>query len=236
MPFSLVAHTIKGIAVQGNGGIAGAHTDAINTAGADFLIGVVGEYGAGTTFSDNYGHTWQPLIYWSIGSGTGTGVRIFYTETDSANVGPGHTFWTTSPSPPAYTTVQVSAWSGRSSIAGTTFYSQNGNTTIGAPTLSAGATGAPSKNGALIVSACCINGATTLAVSSPLTILDQVTYAIGQWQGLAVAYVIQSSISGQTPVWTTLEGAEAAADVALFEPESGVAVSRTDGQLRLGKL
>lgn len=182
MAFALVTHTKK----------AAGTTDAIDTTGADLIIGLVAVYagGGGGAFSDSKGNTWTGLTAQSE-SGL-SWVRIYYCV--NPTVGSGHTFSVSG----SYQTLCVAAFSGAKATG--TFDQQSGS--------SSGTSGAatpgsitPSENDCLFVTGLGTFYAGISGAPSGFTASDYFASDPGGCS-TGLAYEIQTTATARNPSWS----------------------------------
>lgn len=206
MAFSLIAAVSSG--TDGNG----TTSSAINTTGADLIVVVQSDYGAGGPTgapSDSKGNTWTALTRVTAGS---AGARIYYCA--SPTVGAGHTF---SQGGSNYPSIHVSAWSGAHA---TPFDQETG---AGSTSVTSKAPGSltPSEGNCLVVAglAYYINtGSAT--IDGGFAIDGQLTASSGNYVGGGTAHLIQNSAAASNPAWS-FSSQDAVAVQASFKSAGG---------------
>lgn len=202
---ALVAHA------GGSGTSSSATTPAIDTTGANLLIAACSLYGTDDTtptLTDSKANTWSALSGWNDTGDTHTQVRIYYCP--SPTVGSGHTFTNTA----AFPAVCVAAFSG---AAASPFDAWAANGGSGSAIAAGPIT--PAVSGELCVAAVAWYSGNTLTINGGYTIADQVNYGSGNNIGVALAYLVESSIVVTDPAWTASNTfASAAAEGASFKP------------------
>ncbi len=209
--FRLCAHAVAG-AVSGT--ITTVTTPAIDTTGADLIVIAVSGFANGSGFcapgaglSDSNSNTYTALTRQDSGLHLGSAeyAQLFYKQ--APTVGAGMTFTCASSVAPS---IAVVAFAG--SIA-TPFDQQNGST-FGTPTttLNTGSV-TPGNTNQLLIAAVTTGSAATYSVDSGFTISDQIAFLSGNNEGLAMAYLIETSIVAQNPTFTFTASSDASASV-----------------------
>ncbi len=208
--YRLCANTAKGSTSSGT-----VTTDAIDTSGADLIVVGVSEYSGGSGFctpTDNKSNS--PYIGTTAQtSATAQRIRLFYFQ--APTVGSGHTFTCTDTA--GFPAIVVAAFAG--SIA-SPLDQGNGavnNVTI-ATTLQTGSV-TPTNTNQLLVTVISTGTSGTYSIDSSF-ITDatfQSSFSGGNSEGLAMAYLIETSIVAQNPTWTYATGTEAATTIATFK-------------------
>ena len=198
------------------GQFASTSNVTLNTTGANFIVlSVVHNDNASQTITDSNNNTWTPLTQYS--QFAAAACQIFYAV--NPTVGSGHTFTSTFGSTGSGGIV-VSAWSGVATSSpgdgsnGTGYFASTG--------IQAGSI-TPSVNGDLIIAAIsCDNPSGPYTVDSSLTILQSALLIAGTSQGLAHAYLIQSTAGAINPTWTTGGGSSfGGVAIAAFKAGAG---------------
>lgn len=210
------------IALVAMSAVARATTDptsaAIDTIGANLLIGTKTEHGSATpgTFSDDLGNTWNPLTVQDSGAG---GIRIQMFWSIPTSVGSSHTVANTGTS--VLGTVSLSAFSGAHATAPYDSPQENGALNGSTSALQTGNV-TPSQNGSLIFTGFGFDVASggvsiNLGFSTPVT-----TEPSGAERGGSIAYLIQGTAAGVNPTWSTVNLVGAGAVIAVFKPSTDV--------------
>lgn len=163
----------------------------LNSTGANFLVAVVSDYGGGTpgTVTDSKGNTWNARTAYTDGV---LRVREFWSVPTS--VGSGHTVSYTGTSP----SIGFAAFS---NVNASPFVSEVGTT--GSSTAPAAGSITPAANNSLIINAVSLlfgNGAT---VDSSFIVIGTPSTTTANSEGLAMSYLIQTSLGAVNPTWTS---------------------------------
>jgi hypothetical protein len=184
-PTVLVASTIA----KGSSSVT---TAAINTTGASFLVAALASYASGTSqiVSDSKGNSWTVLQDY----GANAEVQLFYCS--HPTVGTGHTFTSACVAP----ALAVAAFSGMLDSG-----------TVDMTTTGAGATqpgsGTPGHSGDVIFTAAASNtDSGTWAVDQGFTIAQQCAGTTGASEGVALAYLHQTTAAALNPTWSGMTG------------------------------
>lgn len=166
-------------------GLNGATSSSINTSGANFLLIAVA-YDGSITVSDSKSNTWTALTE----QGAAGKLRLYYVA--NATVGSGHTFTVSGTGVAA--NFSASAWAGVKTTSPAE--QEEGATSVGS--VSVASIGpldiTPSENNAIVVCAVAINGSvSSLSASNGFTLLDHVNFSSGNYYGVAISYVIQTT-------------------------------------------
>lgn len=203
---TLVAHAIAGAS-------SAPTTSAINTTGANLLVVSVSQFQGVTvgTLTDSKSNTWTALTA-KLGASEAYN-RIFYCA--SPTVGSGHTFtWDNGGS--IFGALAVQAWSGANVAP---FDVQNGAVAGTGTTIQPGSV-TPNQNNSLVVTSVdpiFAGGSSGYAIDGGFTISDSIASQSGI-EGLAMAYLVQTSAAAANPNWSWTGAAESAATIAVFKP------------------
>jgi len=195
MTFSLINHAVANSPFNADA----MTTSGIDTTGADLLVAVTAGFAGVATLTDSKGNTWTGLT--TIINGTSAHrVRLWYCS--NPVVGAGHTF--TASRTGGYPAVAVQAWSGAKTA--TPFDQENGNTAMGASSLSTGSI-TPTQDDELAITASVspTDGLTISSVNGGFTTTDVVQSGFGDSSatyGVAMAYLAQSAAAAANPTWT----------------------------------
>lgn len=218
MSFSAIAH----VETSGSSSTA-CTTGAINSTGADLLVGIVHDFGPNAVgaFSDSKGNTWHPLT--TKQQGTVSRATIFWSNPSS--IGSGHTF-SYAGGASSFPSITVSAWaSGGSPV----FDVENGNSTASSSTLTPGSV-TPNFANSLVITGFTVSAGTPSSIDGGFTITGSL--ATGAQEGASHAYLIQTSIAAANPTWTNGSSTDLTAVIAVFKlpPTFSSTLSATQGQ------
>lgn len=199
-------------------GALGGMDGSINSTGADFISFTLDYYngfaGSFTNVHDNMGNTYTQL---TPQTGTISHLSIFHA--DNPTVGASHTFTIQGTGSPFYPSGSVAAFSGVSTSS--PFDVQNGATIgSGSTSLQPGSI-TPTQAGCVVISGVALTDNTTgTAAASGMIIISQSPWTLGIQEGIASAYVIQTSAAAINPVWNGWSGStqDMAAVIADFKP------------------
>lgn len=218
--FSLVAHT--GATSSDTHTVT---TSGINTTGANLILVAIGYYqdpGAGVpcVLSDSVGgnsNTYTALTAHS--SADATSGKLFYTV--PTHVGSGHTFTCTDGSGFAtFPGITVTAWSG--AAGDPPLDQQNRAESMGSvTTVQPGSITPGQTNELLITTITHIEASASVTVDSGFTVSDDIHLASGTGFGIAMAYIIETSIVAKNPTWTTTTSHELVSDIISFTDTGG---------------
>lgn len=198
---SLVAHA----GAAGSGPASTATTAAINTTGADLIVGyVVGDLGGTQVFSDSAANTWTPLTNHPANNNPNVG-RLFYclNPTTSAS----HTFSFNG----NYPVLFVQAWnSAGAHLANDSGQSGSGGAIAASPALS------EPVNWIAISGVGEGTAGATFSVDSLFTISDQRAEVNAVNYGGGLAYRVGSSAAAVNPTWTPSAGGPLSTALAVF--------------------
>lgn len=213
---ALVAHT--GAGSTGNSGTT-VTTSGINTTGATLITITFSDYSAQSrsTVSDTYTNTWTYLTSQPI---TGS-ARQTLAYCLNPTVGSGHTFTVqVGGGTNCFPAVCVSAWSG---VATSSAFDQtNGFESATTSTSAQPGSVTPTTTNQLVISGVSLGtGATTSgSITDPgFAVTDGVTVSAGNHFGVAMGYLIQTTISAQNPTWTWSGSAARACSIASFKSQ-----------------
>jgi hypothetical protein len=218
---TLVAHGICG------GASACGTAISINTTGANFIAYAVSNYNvvASPTVTDSQSgssNTYTCLTKYVANAST-YGLQICYTATVPAHVGTSHTFNFSCTG--CFSSIAVQAWSGMA--ASSVFQS---GTDVGAGITSGNSLqpGSITPSGpTVVITAFGIYAATaTASINSSYTISDQVSFVMATNEGVALAYLIQSSGSATNPLWSSTATNSEIAAIAAFKYTASAVVKR----------
>jgi hypothetical protein len=213
MAFSLVANTSASSSNR-NGFTSGA----IDTSGADFIVIALADLDFFTvgSLTDSKGNTWNALTRLEASSGD-PGLRLYYAV--APTVGSGHTFtWTGNFTDAA---MAVAAFSGAN--VSSPFDQQNGTAPTASPTSPQPGSITPSEDNELIIAALCwgVAESGSVSVNSSMTIANQVDAASPNHNGVALAYLVQTSLAAINPTWTSAIAQPKTAVIASFKVSGG---------------
>ncbi len=182
---------------------------AIDTTGANFLVFVLAEATTASemTVSDSKGNTWNGLTSQSAGQ---VRVRIFWSTPTS--VGSGHTFTATTVDGDTFPAIGVSAYSGVK--ASSPFDQQNGATNTSSTIATGNVT--PTEDNELIISGICAL-TSSFSINSGLTIRGSKLFVPATSVGMAIADLVETSITAKNPTWTLSASDDNAAAIATFK-------------------
>lgn len=206
MAYSLLVHAAAGA-------VSNATTAGIDTTGTNLIVVGISQYQAVTigSLSDSKGNTWTPLTAQSILNSQYC--QLFYCF--GPTVGSGHTFtWNGTSN---FGSIAVAGFSG---AAASPFDQQNGATNKGVTTLQTGSV-TPSVANELIITACSFGASGVASINSGFAITDQINYLSGTREGVALAYLIQTTATAENPTWTSGASNDIAAVIETFEAASG---------------
>jgi hypothetical protein len=212
--YSLVANVAAGSSAGDD-----ITTSSVNTTGANFLACGVSHYeqGGTPTISDSKGNTYVGLTQQQVSFSVG--VRIYYVE--NATVGSGHTF--TAAGSGRFASIACAAFSGGKTSA--SFDQQNGNFLADAVDIQPGSI-TPTENNELILSALGFGESDTITIDGGFTITNQIDFSGGAHEGVALAYLIQTTIAAANPTWDWAgTNAATAAAIASFKQSLTAAVT-----------
>lgn len=175
----------------------GTSTTAINTTGATLLVmSTVQSASGGMTVSDNKGNTWIALTPHSQFSAVES--QIFYAV--NPTVGTGHTFTSNFANASSMSGgIIVTAWSG---VATTSPFDQQNGAGYFASTAQPGSI-TPTANDELVITALSANSPSgPYAVDSGFTIAQSALLDMGVSNGLAQAYLVQTTATAENPTWS----------------------------------
>jgi len=172
-------------------------TSAINSSGANLLIGAIAWYtlGGSPAMQDSKSNTWTPLTQYFHPT-LNFSIRIFYAK-NPGSVGTGHTF--SSIDSGTYSSIAVATFSGADTTA--PFDVQNGNSSTSSLTSQPGSVTPGSANELLITAAARDNATDAISIDSGFAITDQLLKTSFNY-GIALAYLIETTIAAQNPTWT----------------------------------
>jgi hypothetical protein len=204
----LKAHTATGAQNQ-------PATPAITTTGANLIVIAVGMYSnaygnlGAPAVSDNKGNTYQANGA-SVASGEPL-LQTFYCA--SPVVGAGHIFYVGPNGGTIYAAVAVAAFSG--AIA-TPLDAFNAAAAAGSTTTSGSIT--PAHNNELLITCAGSTGAGSVisSVSDGFAIIDTVNYSSGVYEGVGLAYKIQSTAAAINPTWVATGSPNTVANITSF--------------------
>lgn len=187
-------------AFESQGGSAnGVTSEAIDTTSVNFItVGVAWYPGSSPngTLTDSKGNTWIPRTTKTHVT-TFFAVRILYCQ--APTVGSGHTFDYSATA--IYPSIQVAGFSGVASspydVEGSGEVSGDDETFAGSVT--------PGENNELIITVANIddNPAVVMTIDNGFTITGQAAGSAGNFQGSALAYLVQTTAATVNPKWTT---------------------------------
>jgi hypothetical protein len=209
MAWSLIAHAPSIFVSTAN---SDTTATPIDTTGADLLIVVGSQYSgvAAGTVTDSKGNTWTAL---TAQSATPEYEQMFYCQ--GGTVGAGHTFAFSG----QFSSCAVAAFSG--SVA-SPLDVQAGQAFAGAGSIAAGSV-TPGQNDSLIVTGLglAVPGAAPITVGSGFTITDTVPPVNPNYEGVGIAYLVQTTAAAINPTWTWSGTVGVAATNAVFKPGGG---------------
>lgn len=175
-------------AIIGSDIVIGLTTPGFNTTGADLIVLIVGSGGGvpSGTPSDSKGNTWTALT----GYGGGGGIKAYYCK--SPSVGAAHTF---SHNDGAFSSIAVIAVSGADVSTGP--YDKQ----VGAASNTPGSVTPTYANSIIITGIHNDQTGDMTAISGGFT-LSQHAPRSGNRDGVAIGYLIQTSIAAANPAWT----------------------------------
>jgi hypothetical protein len=135
--------------------------------------------------------------------------KIYYAK--NATVGSGHTF--TFDGTAVYPSIGIMAFSGSDTTS--PFDQENGAENAGTTSLQTGSV-TPSTNAQILVAALGFNTANTISVNSSFTGLIQQNFT-GGVEGMAMAYLIQTTAGAVNPTFSWSSSSAAAAAIATFK-------------------
>lgn len=204
MPLSVIAHTISG--TNNNS----TTSSSINTSGASLLVVAIAYYAGAPppTLSDLVGassNTWVPLTSYSSGIGV---VKIYYAV--NPVVGSGHTF--TLSGTGTFPALSVIALGGANTAS--PFDVENGSISSYQP-----GSVTPSEGNEVLITATIDNatGAICNTIDEGFTIADSVVNSLGNYFGLALAYLIETSATAKNPTWSGGSGSAPCSAIATFK-------------------
>jgi hypothetical protein len=219
---------ISNIAAQ-SGDTATVTTGTVTTTGATLLVVAVSDDTAGgavQTLQDSKSNTWVSLT--PVGSSTNTRAHLYYCAA-SPTVGTLHTFTYTG-GISVYPSIYMAAFAGTDSAA---FDTYNHNGSAGSTTTTPGSV-TPANANSLVVSMLSLVNARTIAIDSSLSITDQNQFNGSTALGGGLAYIIQTSIVTENPVWSwDATSIENSAAIAVFKPAGGGGGGTVAGTLAL---
>lgn len=208
MTIALLSHQ----AAAGNSSTQPA-VSATNTTGATLIVIALSSYSNATapTPTDLESNTWVPMTAYQNPGNTNR-IQFFYCFSPiTSSV---HTFSSISGS---FGSMAVAAFSG-TALSGTADVNTGSGAGSGSGTIQPGS-GTPSVNNEILLTALSIGSTGTAAVDSGFTITDQVAWSSGVNEGVALAYLIQTTKTAENPAWTD-SGLVGAAAMASFKPPS----------------
>ncbi len=212
------------------GANGGTTATPIDTSGANLLIVMIADYGAGSggTLSDSKSNMWNALTV-QMETSNSTRGRLYYAE--NAVVDSAQTFTYTGTG--IYAAIGVMAFSG--ALTSSAFDQQNGDNTDPDPAGTTMATGSvtPSEDGEILVAGISLEiGPNTISVDSSFTGLIQVNHGVNN-EGLGMSYLIQTTAGAVDPTFSWSTNSQSAAVIATFKistsppPPAGAGVFRS---------
>ncbi len=185
-------------------------TDDIDTTGANFIV-VAASYAkaVSVTLTDSKSNTWVPLT--ARAGPAFAKVQFFYSVTPT--VGAGHNFTLTGTGEKA--TIAAIAYSGVKTSS--PFDVQSGNAAASVDALGAG-TVTPSEDDELII--CALSKhipQESVGIDGGFIVGQEIQVEDGQYFGLAVADLVQTTAGAVNPTWSWPTDAEATAVIATFK-------------------
>ena len=199
MAFALVTNVLA------HGGAAPTSA-AVDTTGANLIVGIVSGYAVTPNLSDIKGNT-----YTSIASVTSGSVISRLVACYSPTVGSGHTFSAVAGS--NYITLAVAAFSG---AAASPLDVSNSAIAASASTIQPGSITPTAANELVICGAGTDGGSAFSSINGGFTITDSQPNA-GAEEGAALAYLIQTSATAANPTWTMAGASNLLAIIASFK-------------------
>lgn len=222
MAYSLISSVATG------GSANGVTSGSIDTSGADLIVVAASQYGNGqanATLTDSKGNTWTQLTQYHNSVPDVTRITLYYCF--APTVGSGHTF--TLSRTDSYPSVAAMAFSG--SIT-SPFGNENGDRGTAVTSVATGSI-TPPEDDCLVVSALGYDtpgsGAT---VNSSLTGLVGTTPTTGQYQGIGMAYIVQTAAGAINPTWSWSGATYGNATVASFKAGAGGPVAQPANMYR----
>lgn len=207
-----MAFTYLADAEAASGDGFGATTAGINTTGATLIVfAVAGEGAAEPPPSDSGSNTWTALTQYKDAP-SAKYIRLYYTVPTS--VGAAHTFTATAGTK-YYPAIAVIAFSGGHA---SPLDSETGNQSGGASLKPGSRT--PSVNDCVLITALNMSPNVTATVDLGYTQTANIAEAANN-DGVALAYLIQTSAAASDPEWNAAGGISRAASHAVFKPSTG---------------
>lgn len=204
--------------VAAGGSSVGVTTGTLNSTGASFAVAIASWYAGGTpdgTLTDSKSNSWNLLTKQST-SMPNSG-RLFYSNLTS--VGSGHTFDYSGAG--IYASLCVAVFSGGHA---TPFDQENGHVDNSSATIQPGSV-TPGEDNELVICGLAheTDGGQTKSINGGFTITNQTGYANGNYEGSALAYLIQTTATPANPTWTNggSVAMQAVAVIATFKQAAG---------------
>lgn len=205
---------VSGVVASPVGGGASPTTTAIDTTGADLLIiaAAHASWGSVGTVSDSKSNTWTALTTRNSDAGS---IRLLYCQ--NPTVGSGHTFTTTG----TFSSIGAVGFSGSTSSPFDT--GRESGAAVNAGTSVQPGSITPSVDGALIISVTSFanEGVTSLTINSGFTEAFELPTGAGQYYGVALSYLIQTTAAAVNPTITLSATGYGATELAAFKPGGG---------------
>lgn len=211
--FSLIAHTAAGSADT-----TSVTTSGINTTGADLIVVAIAYYtNTGSevcTITDSVGgnsNSWTTLT--AHAASDGTSGQIAYTV--PTHVGSGHTFTCDSGGPLVYPAIAVTAWSG---AAGSPPKDQSSSaeSSMDVTSIQPGSITPLQMNELLVTAVSHVETSSSVTIDNGFTISDDQHAVGGMSFGIAMAYIVETSIVAENPTWTAVASHDMTADIVSF--------------------
>jgi hypothetical protein len=201
--WNLLASTTVGF------GFGGGTSSAINTTGANLIVGQVTSYSGAGTFTDSQGNTWQSVYVGGVNTGDEYCQILYaFAPTTSAS----HTFTTNG----EYSVINVLAFSGS---VGSGSYDQRNQNVPGVATINALGSITPSANNSMIIAA--LSGDNAIGANS----INNGTIIGTDGNGINgagfIAYYNQATAAAINETWSWTNPVSTAGIVASFLSGSG---------------
>jgi len=212
----LIAHA------EGDGGADGGVTNSVDTTGANLLIVHVSAFDNPATISDSKGNTWTLL---GNTNNDIIGDFVYYVDSQTPNVGPGHTVTHSGSGVYSYAELLAFAIS-----APWTFDEING--AIGNPPIGASLTTEQDVELVISTAAGDVGGISYISITDDFNIIHSAAGVAYNNYATASAYKIQRSIATVQAIWSASGYNNTATQIFAFKP--GVAAADTGSAFGIG--
>jgi len=196
-------------------------TGSLDTTGATFLVVTTSYGGSPTGVTDSKGNTWTARTAYT---NTGISTRIYYVNSNTPNVGTGHTF--TLNGTGIAGAINVLAFSGGAAVP---YDTENGANSTSTSTLQTGSV-TPSEDNCVLITG--LTGGNTYGGAGTIdlgfSITDNSPLTGGSNYGSAAAYLIQTTATARNPTWTLGSTvANVSTAIAVFKAAAAVSAIKT---------